>query len=131
MSFLRHGKKGGFTTEAQRHRGRKRFTAKGAKVAKSSQRSAISIRPATFGAAWLVDALTHVEVVTAGVHHRDLVSGVVFGVDFARVGKSGVFFHRERIKFSAQQDGWPRAILKDADNPGATNIRSDFVSQLS
>jgi hypothetical protein len=61
MSFLRHGKKGGFTTEAQRHRGRKRFTAKGAKVAKSSQRSAISIRPATFGAAWLVDALTHVD----------------------------------------------------------------------
>ena len=59
----------------------------------------------------------HVQIVSAGMHHRNIASGVIFRVHFAGVGQAGFFFHGKRVQFGAQHDGRARAVLQDATTP--------------
>ncbi len=70
----------------------------------------------------------HVQIVSAGVHHRDVASGVVFGAHLAGVGQAGLFFHRKRVQFGAQHDGRAGAVLQDRDDAGAAHVFGDVIA---
>ena len=56
---------------------------------------------------------SHVQIVPAGVHHRNILSAVILGADLAGIGEAGLFLDRKGIKFGAQHHGWPGAILQN------------------
>ena len=70
----------------------------------------------------------HVQIVSAGVHHRNVASGIIFGAHFAGVGKAGFFLNRKRIQFRAQHDGWARSVLEDSDDSCAAHVFGDVIS---
>ena len=70
----------------------------------------------------------HVQIVPAGVHDRNVASGIVFGAHFAGVGEAGFFFHRKRIQFRAQHDRGARSVLEDRYNPGPAYMFGDVIS---
>ena len=59
------------------------------------------------------------------------MSGIVFGVDFAGIRQAGFFFHRKRVEFRTQHDGWSGAVLQDGDDPGAADVLSHLVAQAA
>ncbi len=71
----------------------------------------------------------HVDIVPAGVHHRNVLSGIVFRMNFARVRQARFLFNRQCIEFCPQQDRWPRAILQHGNDPRATDVLGHFVSR--
>src|SRR5450755_1050083 len=68
-------------------------------------------------------------VVPAGMHHGDVAACVVFGMDFARVGESGLFFYGERVEFGTKHDSGPGTVLEDGYNSSATDSFGDFIAQ--
>ena len=70
----------------------------------------------------------HVQIVPAGVHHRNVATGVVCGAHFAGVGKAGFFFDGERIQFGAQHDGRARSVLEYGHYSGAAHPLGDLIS---
>jgi len=75
------------------------------------------------------DQRGHVEIVATGMHYGDVVSGVVFGMDFAGVGEAGFFFDGKGVEFGAEHDGRAGSVLEDGDNAGAADCFGDFVAQ--
>ena len=71
----------------------------------------------------------HVHVMPAGMHHSDVASGIVFRADFAGIGKTGLFFHRQRVQFRAQHDRGARAIFHNGHNAGAANVLRYVITQ--
>ena len=71
----------------------------------------------------------HVQVVTAGVHDGNVAPGVVFGMNFAGVGKAGFFFDGKGIEFGAQHDRRARPIFQDGDNAGASDVLGDVIAE--
>ena len=58
-------------------------------------------------------------IVTAGMHHGNLLTAVIFSRNFARVGQPGFLLHRQRIHVGAHERCRPLAILHHADNAEA------------
>jgi hypothetical protein len=73
----------------------------------------------------------HMQIMAAGMHHRNVSTTVIFGVHFARVCKSGFFFHRKRVEFRAQHHGRARAVFQNGDNSGAANPFRDVIAQAA
>jgi hypothetical protein len=73
--------------------------------------------------------MSAVEIVATGMHYGDVVSGVVFGMDFAGVGEAGFFFDGKGVEFGAEHDGRAGSVLEDGDNAGAADCFGDFVAQ--
>src|SRR5262249_2798191 len=63
-----------------------------------------------------------VDVVTTGVHDRDVGAGVILGADFAGVGQPGFFLDGEGVHVGAHEEGWASAVLHNGDNPVALPI---------
>ena len=71
----------------------------------------------------------HVHIVAARMHHRDIASRIVFGVNLARVGESGLLLDGKRVEFGAQHHRWPGAILENGDDARAADSFRDFIPQ--
>ena len=67
----------------------------------------------------------------AGVHHTDFASTVIFGADFARIRQSGLFFHRQGVKFGAQHHHRAGAVLQNAHDSGATYVLCNLITQCA
>src|SRR5260370_6339378 len=74
---------------------------------------------------------SHVYVMSAGVHHRDVAAVVIFRANLARVRKSGLLFHGQCVEFGAQHHGWPSAVLHDSHDAGAADMLRHFVTKLT
>ncbi len=77
------------------------------------------------------DDRCHVQVVSAGVHHRNIVSGVIFGVNLTRVRKPGLLFHRQRVQFRSKHHRRARAVLQDGHNPRASDVFRHLIAEAS
>ena len=75
------------------------------------------------------DQSTHMQVMSAHVPHRHIVSRVVLRVDLAGIRKSGFFLHGKRIQLSAQHDRTPRSVAEDCDDAGAADMLRNIVSE--
>ena len=60
------------------------------------------------------DENRHVNVVTARVHDVDFFAFVILRYDFAGVGQTGLFVHRQRIEIGAHEHGRARAVFHQA-----------------
>ena len=72
----------------------------------------------------------NVNVVATGVHHADVLAGVVLRLDRARVGQAGLLFHRQRVKIGAHQNGRTVAVLHHRDHAIAFPIRLRELSHV-
>ena len=63
----------------------------------------------------------HVDVVAAGVHHRDLVAVVVGAGGCTRVGQAGRLPHRQRVHVRPQQHRGTVAVAQHTDHAGAAH----------
>src|SRR5260370_19592909 len=48
---------------------------------------------------------------------------------FAGVRQPSFLFHRKRVKFGTQHDGWPGAIAEHRNHPGAANVLGHLIAQ--
>jgi len=70
----------------------------------------------SFPSARCADQRRHVNIVTARVHHWHFLALNIRHRDFARVRRTGLFLHGQRIHVSAHQHSRPVAVLHHADN---------------
>src|SRR5215472_13754013 len=54
----------------------------------------------------------NVDVVTASVHHAHILSGIVFGPDFAGIRKLSLFFDWQRVHVRPYEHGWSGAVFQ-------------------
>jgi hypothetical protein len=70
----------------------------------------------------------HVQVVPAGVHHRNVMAGVVLNMNFTGIGESGFFFNGQGVKFGTQHDGRSRSIFQNGHHACAAEVFGYFVT---
>jgi hypothetical protein len=56
------------------------------------------------------------DIVTAGMHHANLLAGIVFSRNLARVGQPRFLLHRQRVHVGSHEHCFPLAILHHADH---------------
>ena len=71
----------------------------------------------------------HVNVMPAGMHDRDLVTGIVLGRNVAGVRQAGLLRDGQGIKFGAQHDDRSAAVAQDGNHARATHLLRDFVAE--
>ena len=67
----------------------------------------------------------HVQIVAAGVHHRSAIRHA----DFTRNREAGLFFHRERVRISSEQDVGSRSIPENRYHTVSAHSWCDLVSE--
>ena len=72
----------------------------------------------------------HVQIVPAGVHHRNFDALIVVGGGVAGVGEFGLFKHGQRIKFGADHHGGSGPVLEHTHYSGITNVGGDFETEF-
>ncbi len=70
------------------------------------------------------------QVVAAGVHHRDLGAGVVGGGRGARVRQARGLLHRQGVHVGAEHDHGALAVAQDGDHAGAAHAGGDLPVAL-
>ena len=73
----------------------------------------------------------HMQIVSAGVHNRNVPSNVILGMDLASIVQARFFFDRKRVQLCTEHDGWPRAIPQHSHDPGTANVFSDVIAETA
>ena len=73
----------------------------------------------------------HVQVVSASVHHRNIVPGIILSAHLAGVRKAGLFLHRKRVEFGAQHDCRPGSILENSHDSCAAHVFRHVIAQAA
>ena len=63
------------------------------------------------------------------MHHGNIVSRVVRGVNFARVGKPGLFFDRKRVELGTQQNRRAHSVLQDRHDSGTPDVFRNVIPE--
>ena len=73
----------------------------------------------------------HVQVVSAGMHDRDLDTLIVMSGDTACVGEFCFLGHRKRVEFCANHNSGAGTVFQHADNPGTSHMGRNVVAKLA
>src|SRR5258708_12903389 len=73
----------------------------------------------------------HVQIVTAGVHHGNVASGIILCAYDAGVCKTSLLFYRKGVEFSTKHDRRTRPVFENGPNPSAANILPDLTTKTS
>ena len=74
------------------------------------------------------DERSHVQIMSAGVHDRHIVAGIVFGVNFACIRQAGFFFYRQRVELGAQHYCWACAVFQNGHKSRSADVFGHVIA---
>lgn len=69
------------------------------------------------------------DIVTAGLHHRNLAAHEIFRRRFARVRQAGLLLHGQPVEIAADEQRWAGAVFEHGDHAIAAEFFRDLETR--